>query len=484
MECVHGVFSAFGGARLFFFFFDQNTVLRCSDDVGEPLLTCRRNRPCPRQELGDSCPAEAERGSGASRPGPWSESESQPAPSGRGPRVWAVSTRPPGLGDLLPAEGLRDIPQSHGTATCTARLLQWDLEEDFPASCGRGVGEEVPYDNAGLYDNLPSPRIFARCSADRKASRPASNHGRPPASRSPPPAPSLTNTSSVGRASLGPPSQFKGKKPPAASTGVPGKGKAGSGQQKRAESAAGVRRTASNADQYKYGKNRVEADAKRLQSKEEELVRRKEALRTRLAQLRQERRDLRAAIEANAGRQTQVLLEDKLKKLEEECKQKEAERVNLELELTEVKESLRTALAGGLTLGLAIEPKSGTSSPQVSAPAPCSGLPRLAQAPAPREGGRHSSSLWHPDAGGRRIPVPVLPGLTVRGPVRPPLQGGGLICCSGRMESCIQSSECVQSLPGLRNPSAGSAAAVPQGLAGRDLASHPRRDTSTVRGPP
>lgn len=157
---------------------------------------------------------------------------------------------------------------------------------------------------------------------------------------------------------------FKGKKPPAASTGVPGKGKAGSGQQKRAESAAGVRRTASNADQYKYGKNRVEADAKRLQSKEEELVRRKEALRTRLAQLRQERRDLRAAIEANAGRQTQVLLEDKLKKLEEECKQKEAERVNLELELTEVKESLRTALAGGLTLGLAIEPKSGTSSPQ------------------------------------------------------------------------------------------------------------------------
>lgn len=65
------------------------------------------------------------------------------------------------------------------------------------------------------------------------------------------------------------------------------------------------------------------------------------------------------------GRKTQVILEDKLKKLEEECKQKEAERVNLELELTEVKESLKKALAGGITLGLAIEPKSGTSSPQV-----------------------------------------------------------------------------------------------------------------------
>jgi hypothetical protein len=58
-----------------------------------------------------------------------------------------------------------------------------------------------------------------------------------------------------------------------------------------------------DADQYKYGKNRVEADAKRLQTKEEELLKRKEALRNRLAQLRKERKDLRAAIEVNAGRE-------------------------------------------------------------------------------------------------------------------------------------------------------------------------------------
>lgn len=50
----------------------------------------------------------------------------------------------------------------------------------------------------------------------------------------------------------------------------------------------------------------MEADARRLQTKEEELLRRKEALRTRLAQLRKERRDLRAAIEANAGRRAPV----------------------------------------------------------------------------------------------------------------------------------------------------------------------------------
>ncbi|XP_040821824.1 actin filament-associated protein 1 isoform X1 [Ochotona curzoniae] len=246
----------------------------------------------------------------------------------------------------------------------------WEPDDAFPASCSRGVGEAVLYDNAGPYDNLPSPKIFARSTAaDRKASRlPAdklsSNHYKRPASCSPPPAASLTNTSSVGRASGGPHAQFKVKKPPVASSGAPGKGKPASSQQKKAEVTAGVKRTASSADQYKYGKNRVEADAKRLQGKEEELLRRKEALRNRLAQLRKERRDLRAAIEANTGRKTQVVLEEKLKKLEEECKQKEAERVELELELTELKESLRKALAGGVTLGLAIEPRSGTSSPQ------------------------------------------------------------------------------------------------------------------------
>ncbi|XP_030886856.1 actin filament-associated protein 1 isoform X1 [Leptonychotes weddellii] len=242
----------------------------------------------------------------------------------------------------------------------------WDPEDRPPASCARGLGEEVLYDHAVLYDNLPSPKIFARYPpADRKASRLSPdklscNHYKYPPSCSLPP----TNPSSLGRAPLGLSSQLKGKKPPVASNGVPGKGKTLSSQQKKVDSAAGVKRTSSNADQYKYGKNRVEADAKRLQSKEEELLKRKETLRNRLAQLRKERRDLRAAIEVNAGRKTQVVLEDKLKRLEEECKQKEAERVNLELELTEVTESLKKALAGGVTLGLAIEPRSGTSSPQ------------------------------------------------------------------------------------------------------------------------
>lgn len=59
----------------------------------------------------------------------------------------------------------------------------------------------------------------------------------------------------------------------------------------------------------------MEADAKRLQSKEEELLKRKEALRNRLAQLRKERKDLRAAIEVNAGMRFYFVLYSALDRL-------------------------------------------------------------------------------------------------------------------------------------------------------------------------
>ncbi|XP_072262596.1 actin filament-associated protein 1 isoform X5 [Pyxicephalus adspersus] len=163
---------------------------------------------------------------------------------------------------------------------------------------------------------------------------------------------------------------LKSKKPPLATNGIASKSRVTNNQQKKPTPTTTVKRTTSSknslndAEQYKYGKNRVEADAKKLQAKEEDLLKKKEALRNRLAQLRKEKRDTKAAIEANTGRKSQVMLEEKLKKLEEECKLKEGERVNLELELTEVKESLKKAMSGGITLGLTIEPKSETSRPQ------------------------------------------------------------------------------------------------------------------------
>ncbi|MBN3281291.1 AFAP1 protein, partial [Polyodon spathula] len=227
--------------------------------------------------------------------------------------------------------------------------------------------DEGLYENACLYENSPSPTLAARYSP--KPSRVSSSE-RPPANHYKTPGPSklssslpVTNTYAGGRGLAGPASQLKGKKMQVIN-GVAPKQKVDLAQQKKPNGNIPIKRNNSNADQYKYGKNRVEADAKRLQAKVDELLKKKQDLRNRLAQLRKERKDHRAAMEANTGRKSQTVLADKLKRLENECKQKETERVNLELELTEVKESLKKAMNGGVTLGLTIEPKSGTSSPQ------------------------------------------------------------------------------------------------------------------------
>ncbi|XP_066522007.1 actin filament-associated protein 1 isoform X3 [Hoplias malabaricus] len=159
---------------------------------------------------------------------------------------------------------------------------------------------------------------------------------------------------------------MKGKKT-TASNGLAAKLKLDKNQPRKANGTNGsipVKRNNSSVDQYKYGKNRVEADAKKLQAKEEELLKRKQEIRNRLMHLKKERRDLRTALENNPGKRALASLTERLKKVEDECKLKEEERVNMELELTEVKESLKKALNGGVTLGLTIEPKTSSSSPQ------------------------------------------------------------------------------------------------------------------------
>ncbi|XP_039678730.1 actin filament-associated protein 1 isoform X3 [Perca fluviatilis] len=127
---------------------------------------------------------------------------------------------------------------------------------------------------------------------------------------------------------------------------------------------ASLKRNSSNAEQCKYGKNRVEADAKRLQGREEELMKKKQEIRNHLNVLKKDRKELRMAVEAAAGKRSLASLSERLKKVEEDCRRREEERVNLELELTEVKESLKKALSGGVTLGLTIEPKAGSSGVQ------------------------------------------------------------------------------------------------------------------------
>lgn len=104
---------------------------------------------------------------------------------------------------------LKSVLSAAEALTMKLCVLQWGPEDGPPSSCSGGLGEEVLYDNAVLYDNLPPPEIFARCPpADRRAPRLSAdklscNHYKHPASCAPPSAQSVTNTSSVGRASLG-----------------------------------------------------------------------------------------------------------------------------------------------------------------------------------------------------------------------------------------------------------------------------------------
>ncbi|XP_073723017.1 actin filament-associated protein 1 isoform X1 [Misgurnus anguillicaudatus] len=241
-----------------------------------------------------------------------------------------------------------DVPCINGTAP--------GVLYSSPTSRDHLWKEETHYENTDLYENMPSPKLASRYSP--KSNRPSSSgHYNTPTSTK-----SLSSSSAAKTNT----NQLKGKKS-LTTNGIAAKQKLDKNQPKKANGTSGtlpVKRNNSSVDQYKYGKNRVEADAKKLQAKEDELMKRKQEIRNRLTQLKKDRKDLRTAIENSTGKRSQASLTERLKKVEEECKVKEEERVNLELELTEVKESLKKALNGGVTLGLTIEPKTGSSSPQ------------------------------------------------------------------------------------------------------------------------
>ncbi|XP_009089946.3 actin filament-associated protein 1-like 1 isoform X1 [Serinus canaria] len=117
-----------------------------------------------------------------------------------------------------------------------------------------------------------------------------------------------------------------------------------------------VKRHASSANQYRYGKNRAEEDARRFLTEKEKLEKEKASIRSELMLLRKEKRELREALKGSTGPRLQEL-EQRVAELEERCRQKEESRVDLELKLTEVKEQLKQSLAGGPALGLAVTSK-------------------------------------------------------------------------------------------------------------------------------
>uniref|UniRef100_A0A3Q3AMX0 Actin filament-associated protein 1-like 1 n=1 Tax=Kryptolebias marmoratus TaxID=37003 RepID=A0A3Q3AMX0_KRYMA len=115
---------------------------------------------------------------------------------------------------------------------------------------------------------------------------------------------------------------------------------------KNTKSLVPLKRTGSNANQYgKYGKTRAEEDAKRYLQEKEGLEKERDGIRNTLVTLRQEKRELKEELKM-ASERRKAFLNKRVFELEEACRAKEAERVDLELQLTEVKENLKKSQAG------------------------------------------------------------------------------------------------------------------------------------------
>ncbi|KFP68208.1 Actin filament-associated protein 1-like 2, partial [Cariama cristata] len=123
------------------------------------------------------------------------------------------------------------------------------------------------------------------------------------------------------------------------------------------------------AVETKLGKNRTEVEVKRFTEEKERLEKEKDEIRAQLTQLRKERRGLK---EKNRGQHRQEPgAETEGGREEEECKRKESQRVDLELSLVEVKENLKKAESGPVTLGTAVD----TTHLENAAPRVCGGTP-------------------------------------------------------------------------------------------------------------
>uniref|UniRef100_A0A4W4ELE1 Actin filament-associated protein 1-like 2 n=1 Tax=Electrophorus electricus TaxID=8005 RepID=A0A4W4ELE1_ELEEL len=101
----------------------------------------------------------------------------------------------------------------------------------------------------------------------------------------------------------------------------------------------------------KLGKNRTEADVRRFTDERDRLEREREEVKNTLATLRKERREAKEDLKPSK----QPSLEAYLKQKEEECREAEQRRVEVELSLVEVKESLKKVEAGPFTLGTTVD---------------------------------------------------------------------------------------------------------------------------------
>ncbi|XP_053196703.1 actin filament-associated protein 1-like 2 isoform X2 [Scomber japonicus] len=105
----------------------------------------------------------------------------------------------------------------------------------------------------------------------------------------------------------------------------------------------------------KLGKNRTEADMRRYTDERDRLEKEREGVRSSLANLKKEKRETKEELSACQDPKLQASLEARLKQREEACREAEHRRVEVELRLVEVKESLKKVESGPFTLGTTLD---------------------------------------------------------------------------------------------------------------------------------
>ncbi|XP_041830457.1 actin filament-associated protein 1-like 2 isoform X2 [Melanotaenia boesemani] len=107
--------------------------------------------------------------------------------------------------------------------------------------------------------------------------------------------------------------------------------------------------------EVKLGKNRTEADLRRYIDERDRLEKEREEVRSSLANLKKEKREAKEELSACQDPKRHDALEISLKKKEEACREAEHRRVEVELRLVEVKESLKKVESGPFTLGTTLD---------------------------------------------------------------------------------------------------------------------------------
>uniref|UniRef100_A0A8W4FCJ4 Actin filament-associated protein 1-like 2 n=1 Tax=Sus scrofa TaxID=9823 RepID=A0A8W4FCJ4_PIG len=111
-----------------------------------------------------------------------------------------------------------------------------------------------------------------------------------------------------------------------------------------------------------------------VHEEKERLEKKKEEIRGHLAQLRKEKRELKETLLKCTDKEAVASLEQKLKEMDEECRVEERRRVDLELSIVEVKDNLKKAEAGPVTLGTTVD----TTHLENASPRPKAATPTLA----------------------------------------------------------------------------------------------------------